>query len=294
MLLWASAFIVIRTSGAHYAPGPMALGRLGVGAVALTLVAVRRPVRIPRGRPLALVVGYGALWFGVYAVAINAAERHLDAGTTALVVNLAPIIVAVLAGAFLREGFPAALRAGLPVAFAGVVVIAVATSTGRHDLNGVLLALAAAGLYAAGVVLQKRALHDVDPLTATWLGCVVGAVTCLPFAPGLLDAVRSAPADATLGVVYLGIFPTAIAFSTWAYALAHTDAGRLSASSYLVPALAVLMSWLLLAEAPTAAALAGGALCLAGVALTRVLGRGRPRGENPGVARIPGVLPPIR
>jgi drug/metabolite transporter (DMT)-like permease len=167
----------------------------------------------------------------------------------------------------------------------------------------VLLALAAAVLYAVGVVLQKQALRDVDPLTATWLGCVVGAVVCLPFAPGLQDAVRAAPADATLGVVYLGLFPTALAFSTWAYALAHTDAGRLSASSYLVPALTVLMSWLVLAETPGAAALAGGALCLAGVALTRLLGRshapetaGTPGPLTPpgGSTRIPGVLPPIR
>jgi drug/metabolite transporter (DMT)-like permease len=70
-------------------------------------------------------------------------------------------------------------------------------------------------------------------------------------------------------VVYLGVFPTAIAFSTWAYALARTTAGRLSASSYLVPGLAVLMSWLVLSEVPTPLAMLGGLLCLVGVAVTR-------------------------
>ncbi len=69
--------------------------------------------------------------------------------------------------------------------------------------------------------------------------------------------------------IYLGVFPTAIAFTTWAYALSRTTAGRMGALTYLVPPLAVLLGWVLLGEVPPVAALAGGALCLAGVALTR-------------------------
>ncbi|RSM58117.1 EamA family transporter [Actinoplanes sp. ATCC 53533] len=270
MILWASAFIVIRSVGDHYSPGPLALGRLAAGSVALSLVAALRPRRIPRGRPLLLVIGYGVLWFGIYAVALNAAEHHLDAGTTALVVNVGPILIAVLAGVYLKEGFPRGLVTGLVIAFSGVVTIAIATSTGRHDAAGVLLALAAAALYAVGVLLQKQALRDVDPFTATWLGCLAGTVACLPFAPGLLTELRDAPGSATLSVVYLGVFPTAIAFATWAYALKRMSAGGLSSSSYVVPGIAVVLSWLLLGEVPAPLAFAGGALCLLGVAVTRL------------------------
>ena len=211
----------------------MALGRLVVGAVALVAVVAVRPRRaLPTGRPLALVLAYGALWFGVYAILLNAAERHLDAGTAALIVNVGPIIIAVLAGIYLKEGFPRGLVTGLVVAFGGVTTIAVATSTGRHDASGVLLALGAAALYAVGVLLQKRALLlRVDPFTATWLGCVAGMVVCLPFAPTLVTEVAAAPVSATAGIVYLGLFPTAVAFATWAYALSHTSAGTLSSPS---------------------------------------------------------------
>lgn len=275
MVLWASAFIAIRAVGVHYTPGAMAAGRLGVGALALTAVALFRPLRLPRGRPLLLVLAYGVLWFGLYAVLINAAERHLDAGTTALLINVGPILIAVFAGLFLREGFPRGLVTGLAIAFAGVVTIAVATSTGRHDTTGILLALGAAALYAIGVLLQKQALRDVDPFTATWLGCLAGFAVCLPFGPALVHEVGTAPLAATAGIVYMGLFPTAIAFATWSYALAHTSAGRLSSSSYLVPALAVVLSWLLLAEAPAPFALVGGVLCLIGVAVTRLPGRSR-------------------
>lgn len=270
MVLWASAFIAIRAVGEHYSPGAMALGRLVVGGLALTAIVAVRPVKLPRGRTLGLVLAYGVLWFGLYTLSLNAAEQHLDAGTAALLVGVGPILIAILAGVWLREGFPRGLVAGIVIAFGGVVAIGLGTSTGQRSTVGVLLALAAAGLYAIGVVLQKRALAGTQPLPATWLGCVAGAVACLPFTPALVHEVAAAPASATLGIVYMGVFPTAIAFLTWSYALTHTSAGRLATSSYVVPALAVLLSWLLLDETPVPLAFVGGALCLVGVAVSRL------------------------
>ena len=135
VVLWASAFVGIRAVGHHLSPGALALGRMLVGALTLTaiLTVVRARRRspgppLPRGRLLAAVVIWGAAWFGVYNLALNAAERHLDAGTTALLVNVAPVVVAVLAGLLLGEGFPARLLAGMGVAFAGVALIAAASS----------------------------------------------------------------------------------------------------------------------------------------------------------------------
>lgn len=69
--------------------------------------------------------------------------------------------------------------------------------------------------------------------------------------------------------MYLGIGPTAIAFLTWAYALARSDAGALTATTLAVPAIAIGLSWVFLAEVPTALGFVGGALALLGVAITR-------------------------
>ncbi len=68
-------------------------------------------------------------------------------------------------------------------------------------------------------------------------------------------------------MVYLGIFPTAIGFLTWAYALSRTTAGRMGATTYLVPPIAILIGWAMLGEAPAALAFVGGALSL--VVITR-------------------------
>jgi drug/metabolite transporter (DMT)-like permease len=80
---------------------------------------------------------------------------------------------------------------------------------------------------------------------------------------------ESASASNVAWVVYLGLFPTAIGFVTWAYALARTSAGRLAATTYLVPAISILLGWAFLGETPAALAFAGGAVCLVGVAVAR-------------------------
>ncbi|MFI9486808.1 DMT family transporter [Promicromonospora sp. NPDC052451] len=266
VVLWGSAFIGIRAAGFDYSPGALALGRILVGTLALTVMAgLAGKLRLPRGRTLAGVLVWGVLWFGLYNLALNAAERTLDAGTASLLVGLAPILIAVFAGFTLGEGFPARLLAGIGIAFVGVAGIALATSGGASDGVSVALGLAAALVYAGSTILQKRLLPRVDSLTMTWLGCLAGTVACLPFAPALLDELAAAPASATLSVVYLGVFPTAVAFATWGYALTRTTAGRLGAATYAAAPLAVLMSWALLGEVPAPVALVGGALCLTGV-----------------------------
>jgi drug/metabolite transporter (DMT)-like permease len=100
-------------------------------------------------------------------------------------------------------------------------------------------------------------------------------VTCLPFAGGLVrDTASASPVD-VMWLVYLGLFPTAIAFSTYAFALSSMTAGNLSVTTYLVPPITVLLSWVLLSEVPPSMAFVGGALCLIGVALARRRPRSR-------------------
>jgi drug/metabolite transporter (DMT)-like permease len=268
--LWASAFVGIRTTGKHFSPGGLALGRLLVGSVALGLVVLVRREPLPARRDLPGIALCGALWFALYSVILNDAEQRVDAGTAAMLVNTGPIVIALLAGVLLREGFPRKLLAGCAVAFAGVAVIAVATS--HHGLQpswGAALCLLAACAYAGGVVIQKPLLARVSPLQMTWLACTAGAIVCLPFAGSLAHDASRAPASSLGWVVYLGIGPFAVGFIAWAFALSRTTAGRMGSTTYLVPPIAILLGWLLLGEAPPALALAGGALCLGGVALAR-------------------------
>ncbi|MEV5679272.1 MULTISPECIES: DMT family transporter [unclassified Streptomyces] len=270
VVLWASAFVSIRSAGEAYSPGALALGRLLAGTLVLGAICLVRREGLPARAAWPGIVTSGLLWFGLYMVVLNWGEQEVDAGTAAMVVNIGPILIALLGARLLGEGLPRRLLAGMAVSFAGAAVVGLSLSGhGGSSVLGVLLCLLAAVAYAAGVVSQKPALRHGSALQVTTFGCLIGTVACLPFSGALVSEAADAPLSATLNMVYLGVFPTALAFTTWAYALARTTAGRMGATTYAVPALVVVMAWLLLDEVPALLSIGGGLLCLAGVAVSR-------------------------
>jgi drug/metabolite transporter (DMT)-like permease len=179
-------------------------------------------------------------------------------------------LIALLAGFLLGEGFPRTLIVGCAIAFTGAIVIGLATSErGVAAGWGSVLCVVAAALYAGGVIAQKPLLSRASALHITWLACLIGMAVCLPFAPQLVDELGSADTSSIAWMAYLGVFPTAVAFTTWAYALSRTTAGRMGATTYLVPPLAILLGWAMLGETPVLLAFLGGALCLVGVVIAR-------------------------
>jgi drug/metabolite transporter (DMT)-like permease len=198
-------------------------------------------------------------------------------------VNTGPILIAILAGIFLREGFPPGLFAGCAVAFCGVVVIGLATAeSGARSGLGVVLCIVAALAYSVAVVVQKPVLARVSSFQVTWLGLAAATVACLPFGPALAREAANADASTIGWTIYLGAVPTALGFATWAFALRRTSAGRMASITYLAPPVAILLGWAVLGETPPLLAAAGGALCLAGVALARRLAAvtGRPASQQ--------------
>jgi drug/metabolite transporter (DMT)-like permease len=268
--LWGSAFVGIRAAGQAFSPGALALGRLLVSSAILGAVALVRREPMPRGRDMLAIGAYGVLWLGIYSVTLNAAERHVDAGTAAMIINAGPILIVVLAGIFLREGFPHRLFAGCAVAFGGCLLIGIAAiGSGSSSGLGVALCIVAASAYAVAVVVQKPVLARVSPFQVTWIGCVTATVACLPFGPALVTDAANASADAIGWTIYLGAAPTALGFATWAVALRRTSAGRMASLTYLIPLVAIVLGWAVLGETPLPLAAAGGVLCLAGVVIVR-------------------------
>ena len=279
---WGSAFVGIRSAGTAFSPGALALGRLLVSTAILGTVALVRREPLPRRTELAAIATYGLLWLALYSVVLNAAERRVDAGTAAMLVNTGPILIAIFAGIFLREGFPPGLFAGCAVAFCGVILIGLATAeSGTRSGLGVALCLLAAFAYSVAVVVQKPVLGRVPAFQVTWIGCAAATVACLPFAPRLATDAGGAGASAIAWTLYLGAVPTALGFATWSFALRRTSAGRMGSLTYLAPPIAVALGWAVLGERPAWLAVAGGGLCLAGVYVARRRGRRRRARDSP-------------
>lgn len=281
VLMWASTFVIMRWSAPDISPGPLALLRLLAGSAALTLLVLwarRGRPSLPRGRGLALTAAFGVIWFAVYTLVFNWAGHFLDAGTVAMVVNLAPLMVGVGAVLLFKEAFSRKLFLGMLISLSGIGFITAAGSTGQLAMAGLLIAFAAAVLYAAGMMVQKLALREVDPLTATWLGCVSGSLALLPFLGQTVAELGEVTAGTILGAVYMGIGPSALGFWFWGYAMNHFPTGRVASATLAVPAVVVVMSALTLQEIPPPLAILGGAICLAGVAVAQL--RRPPRGRG--------------
>ncbi len=295
VVLWASAFVGIRAAGEQLSPGPLTTGRLFIAAVVLGILVLIRREPFPPRADWPRLIAFGVLWFGVYNLALNAAERTIDAGTAAMIISITPILIAILAGFMLHEGFPRRLLVGLGIAFVGAVLIGLATANlGAAAGLGCALALVAVLAYAGGVISQKPLLGRTSPLMLTWLACVIGLVVSLPFSPDLIAELGAADLTGIGWMIYLGVFPTAIAFTTWGYALARSTAGRMSTVTYLAVPVALVMGWVILGETPPWLAVAGGALCLAGVAYSRPRGRAAAQKAETEAPRLEHSAPAVK
>lgn len=267
LLFWASAFPAIRAALPAYSPGPLALLRFLVCSAALGAYAAAVRIRAPRRGDWTAVVLVSFLGVPIYHTALNYGEVTVNAGAASLLVNTVPVLTCVLAAVFLRDRLRARQWAGVLVSFAGAAPISVGQGSGIAVGAGVAALFVAALAWSVNIIVQKPLLTRYGALELTAYASWIGTLGLLPFLPSLVRQMRAAPPAATLGVVYLGLFPAALANVTWAFTLSRFRASRATSFLYLIPVLAHLVAWAWLGELPGTLTVAGGALALAGVAL---------------------------
>jgi drug/metabolite transporter (DMT)-like permease len=278
VVLWASAFPAIKIGLEGYGPAHLTLLRHAVASLAVVpfLLAFRRRMW-PDRRDVPAFLGLGVVGMTVYHLALNFGEVHVSAGATSLIIATAPVLTALVAWGLTGDRLAPLGWAGSLVAFAGVALIVLGDgAVGRiHPAAGLILVSALATAFFA--VLQRPLLARYRPLEVAAFVTWGGTLPLLAFAPGVATAVLDAPATSTWAVVHLGVVPSAIAYTLFAIALSRAPAPIVTSFLYLVPVVALLLSWWWLGEVPSSLTVVGGAVAVAGLVLVQRSKRRPPR-----------------
>ncbi len=279
LVVWSSAFAgisVVVGPGGGYGPGQAALLRFLIASATMGVIAVVTRMRLPHRADLPRIMLAALFGITFYHLGFTFGETRVTASAAALIIASGPIWTALFAVWFLRERLNRWGWTGVALAFTGVAAIALGEGKGGLAFEPMAFAILFASLSTAiYFVLSKKALRTYTSLEFTSYVIWFGTVPMLVFLPGLLTQLPAAPVSSTWTIAFLGVFPGALAYFLWSYALARMPASTTASFLYAQPVLATFVAWVWQGTVPTLVTVGGGALALLGVILVQT--RGRPK-----------------
>lgn len=267
-LLWGSAFPAIKLGLAGLSAAHLTLLRFLVASLCFALYLAATKKRLfPDRRDLPTFFLAGLLGITIYHLALNYGELHVSAGAASLIIATAPALTAIVAFFILRDRLPRLGWVGTLVSFAGVLLIVLGDSAGLSLNPFAFLILLSALSTAFFTVLQKPLFARYRAVEVTAFCTWAGTLPLLIFLPGFFADVAGAGTVPLVAVVYTGVFPAAVAYAQFSYAISKLPVTLATTFLYAVPVFSLLFSWLLLAEVPSSLTLVGGVVALSGIAI---------------------------
>jgi drug/metabolite transporter (DMT)-like permease len=279
-VVWGTTYLFIRIALETIPPLLLTATRFTVAGLIMLLIAKLRGERIPREfRTLANLAFVGFLMVGVGNLSVVWAEQWVPSGLAALLVATAPFWMAIIE-AFRSGGERVDLRGGIGmlIGFIGVAMLVTPGGgmTTKWSLPFILGALAiqvGGACWQYGSAHGKYQLKHVPLLSSAALQMLFGGLILTIVGLAVGEASRFVLTPRTLGaLVYLTIFGSIIAYSSYVFALAHMRTTHTALYAYVNPVVAVFLGWLILGEALTWVSVVAMVVILAGVALVQTAG----------------------
>jgi len=271
MLVWGSTFVVTKAAAEEIPALTLALIRFAVASIVLVPLALWRGglARMQRPLPIKSLLLMSLSGIVLFTIAFNYALVFASATQGSLIYALLPAAIAAAAVLFLHERPTRRRILGVALSILGVaLVIAAGEQSGAspQPLVGALWMIGAVVAWTAYTVFAKR-LAEADQLVVTTLISVLGVAVLLPMsAIELTNTQWTMPStQAWLGVVFLGVVASALAYIAYSYALRELDASLVGVFTNLDPLVGVITAVLVLDETLHSVHIVGGAVAFAGM-----------------------------
>ena len=273
-LLWSGSLVASKASYDSFGPFSLGLVRFGLAAlVFVLLLAARgglRRERRPHGRDLLLIALTGLLGTTLYFAGENVGVALLPASTSSLIDGAFPAMTLALECAWDRTRPAPRKTFGIALAFVGVGLLALSESAagGRDVALGSLALLAGGACWAVYNIMMRPLLTRYSPFDLTAWQTLFGALGFIPFA--LVEGMPTAPPspEALWSLAYLVMGCTVVAFVLYNLGLEGLEASTAASFVNLIPVFGLILSAVVLGEAITPVQLIGGAVSVAGIALS--------------------------
>jgi len=272
LIFWASAFAGIKVGLNAYSPGHLVLLRFLTASLVLFIYAVITRMPLPQKRDIPMLLFLGFIGITIYHLALTYGELRVTAGSASLLIASAPIFTAILAIFILKERMTFWGWIGVLLSFLGIGLVVRGEGGSVNFEPAAFLIILAAISTSFFFVLQKPYLKKYSPLKFTTYAIWSGTLFQLVYLKGLFQSIKNAPIESTLAVVYMGVFPAALAYISWAYVLSRIPASLAGSYLYLSPVLAIFIAWIWLGEVPVFLSLVGGLFALIGVIIVNIWG----------------------
>lgn len=266
VVFWSSAYVGIRIGITSFSAGALGLFRYFIAAVIMGVVYYFLPnknrIKLKDGLLIFLT---GAVGIGLYNVSLNEGETTVIAAVAGFLISMIPVVTVVVARFFLNEYLSGLAWFGIAVSVSGVLIISLFQHTGHFSFTlGVLYIIVATfcgGFYS---LMQKHLLKRYGPVELVCLSIISGAIAQIVFLPELIHELPVASMRSIGAVIYLGIFPAAIAYLSFSIALKHLPIVRVTPMLFAMPFLTLLLGWLVLGETLNMWGFIGGIITLIG------------------------------
>lgn len=277
VIIWGSTFAAIRASlMGGYSAGHLVLIRYLIASSIFIIYALWPGVKfhLPKKEDIVRITLLSLIGISVYHIGISFGEQTISAGTTGLLVGSAPVFSAIIAVFVLKERLGLFGWIGLAMGFTGITIITLGSAGSSFEISqGALLVLMSAIATSIFFVYQKPLLSRYHPIELTAYFTWIGTIPFFIFSPGLFQEIQHATLEAHLSTIYVGVFPAAIGYVTWAIALSLGKASSVTSMLYIEPVFVILIAWIWLNEFPSTISIIGGIIAISGVLVVNLLGK---------------------